>query len=157
MERCHPIFKRKLRTCFENSLLQRNIKIILKSTNLLSSFFRFKDVIPKELQSHIVYKFSSGNCNVTYNGKTERHLNVRSIEHLGILHLTEKRVECKPSAVSDQLLLHNHDNNFEDFYYPILCGDNNGFRLLLKESTLKSRDSLVLNKNTASIPLLLFD
>ena len=35
--------------------------------------------------------------------------------------------------------------------------DNNGFRLLIKESILISRDSPVLNKNTASIPVLLFD
>ena len=67
-------------------------------------------------------------------------------------HLTGKRVECKPSTVSDHLLLHNHASDFNDFN--ILCGDNNGFRLLLKESILISRDSPVLNKNTASIPLL---
>ena len=53
------------------------------------------------------------------------------------------------------LLLHNHDSDLNDFI--ILCWDNNGFRLLLKESILISRDSPVLNKNTASIPLLLFD
>ena len=70
-------------------------------------------------------------------------------------HLTGKRVECKPSVVSDHLLLHNHDNDFNDF--TILCRDNYGFRLLLKESILLSRNSLVLNKNSASIPLLLFD
>ena len=56
-------------------------------------------------------------------------------------------VECKPSVVSDRLLLHNHDGNFNDFF--VLCPDNNGFRLLLKESILISRD----NYNTASIPL----
>ena len=39
--------------------------IILKLTNCLSSLCHFKDVIPKELQSHII-KFSCGNCNVTY-------------------------------------------------------------------------------------------
>ena len=143
--------KRKLITCFKNSLPQCNIKIILKSINCLSSLFHFKDVIPKELQSHLVYKFSCGNCNVTYYGKTERHLNVRSSEHIGISHLTGKRVECKPSAVSNHLLLHNHDSDFNDF--TILCRDNIGFRLLLKESILISRDSPVLNKNTASIPL----
>ena len=33
--------------------------------------------------------------------------------------------------------------------------DNNGFRLLIR--ILISRDSHVLNKNTAAIPLLLFD
>ena len=38
----------------------------LKLTNCLSFLFHFKDVIPKELQSHIVYKFLCGNCNVTY-------------------------------------------------------------------------------------------
>ena len=95
--------KRKLRTCFKNSLPQCNIKIILKSTNRLSPLFCFKDVIPKELQSHLVYKFSCGNCDVTNYTKTEHHLNVRSSEHIGISHLTGKRVECKLSAVSDLL------------------------------------------------------
>ena len=88
-------------------------------------------------------------------GKTECHLNVRSSEHIGISHLTGRSVECKPkpSAVSDHLLLHNHDSNFNNF--TILCRDNNGFRLLIKESILISKDSPVLNKNIASIPLLL--
>ena len=81
-----------------------------------------------------------------------KDLNVRSSEHIGISHLTGKRVECKPSAVSDHLLLHNHDGDFNDF--TILCRDNNDFRLLIRESILISRDYPVLNKNTASIPLL---
>ena len=72
--------------------------------------------------------------------------------HLGISHLTEKRVECEQSAVSDHLLLHSCDSDFNDF--TILCLDNTGFRLLLKEFILKSTDSPALNKNTASIPLL---
>ena len=45
------------------------------------------------LQFHLVYKFSCGNYNVTYYGKTERNLNVGSIEHIGISHLIRKRVE----------------------------------------------------------------
>ena len=147
--------KRKLKICFRNSLPQCNIKIIFKSTNRLSNLFRFKDVIPKELQSHLVYKFSCGNCNVTYYGKTERHIKVRSGEHLGVSPLTGKRVACKQSAVSDHLLLENHNCDFNDF--TTLCRDNNGFRLSIKESLLISRDSPVLNKNIASIPLLLFD
>ena len=44
--------------------------------------------------------------------KTERHLNVRSSEHIDISHLTGKSVECKPSVVSDHLLLYNHDSDF---------------------------------------------
>ena len=86
------------------------------SPNRLSCLFRSKDVVPKELQSHTVYQFSCGNCNVTYYGTTERHLSVRSSEHIDVLHLTRKRVKCKRSAVSDHLLLHNH--------FFSLCGHN---------------------------------
>ena len=88
--------KRKLQTSIRNSLPQCNIKVILKSTNHLSSFFRFKDVIPKELRYHIVYKFSCNRCNATYYGKTERHLNIRSGEHIALYPLTENTVACKP-------------------------------------------------------------
>ena len=111
--------KQKLRIYFKNSLPQCNIKIILKLTNSLPSFFHFKDVIPKELQSHLIYKFYSCNCNVTYYRKIECHLNIRSSKHIGISHLTRKGGEWKPSVVSDYFLLHNHDSDFNEF--TILC------------------------------------
>ena len=41
---------------------------------------------------------------MTYYGKAECHLHVRPDEHLGLSNLTGKRVECKPSTVSDYLL-----------------------------------------------------
>ena len=116
-------FKRKLQTSIRNSLPQCNIKVILKSTNHLSSLFRFKDVIPKELRSHLVYKFSCSSCNATYYGKTERHLNVRSGEHAGLSPLTGNKVACKPSAISDHLLLHE-DNNSSFNNFSILCCEN---------------------------------
>ena len=74
--------------------------------------------IPKELRSHLVYKFSCSSCNATYYGKTECHLNVRSGEHIGLSPLTGNRVACKPSAISDHLLLHEHNNSrFNDFSF----------------------------------------
>ena len=84
--------KQKLQTSIRNSLPQCNIKVILKLTKRLSALFRFKDVIPKELRSHLVYKFSCSSCNATYYGKTERHLDVRSGEHIGLSPLTGNRV-----------------------------------------------------------------
>ena len=104
---------------------QCSIKIILKSTNRLFSLFHFKDVFHEQLQSHIVHKFSCGNSNVTYYGKTERHFNVRSGEHLRISHLTGERVGYNPSAASDHLLMHNYDSDFKDFTIP--CRDNSGY------------------------------
>ena len=148
--------KRKLQTSIRNSLPQCNIKVILKSTNHLSSLFRFKDVIPKELRSHLVYKFSCSSCNATYYGKTERHLNVRSGEHISLSPLTGNRVACKPSAISDDLLLCEHNNSsFDDF--PILYCENNAFKLSLTESILIKRDSPELNRNASSVLFLLFN
>ena len=82
--------------------------------------FRFKDVIPKELRSYLVYKCLCSSSNATSYGKTERHLDVRSSEHIGLSPLTGNRVACKPSAIPDHLLLHEHNNScFNNF--SILC------------------------------------
>ena len=138
--------KRKWSTCFKNSLPQCNIKIFLKTTNCRSSLFRFKDIIPKNYSLTCKATHMRSNCNVKYCGKTDRHLNVRSSEHVGIWYLIGKRVECKIPAVSDHLLLHNHDSDFNDF--TLLYRNNNGFKLLLKQSILIYTDSPVFNKNT---------
>ena len=44
----------------------------------------------KGLRSNVVYKFLCGNCNVTYYGKTIRHLKVKASEHMGVSALTGK-------------------------------------------------------------------
>ena len=106
LETMPSISKRKLQASIRNSLPQCNIKVILKSTNHLSPLFRFKDAIPIELRSHLVYKFSFSISNATYYGKTERHLNVRSGEHIGLSPLTGNRVTYKLLARSDNILLH---------------------------------------------------
>ena len=82
----------RLHNCFNKTLPRCNIKVIFQSKNLLTNLIRFKDSIPKELRSHIVYKFLCSNCNITYYGETERHLNVRPGEHLSLSALTGKRV-----------------------------------------------------------------
>ena len=69
------------------------------------------------------------------NSKQECHLNVRSGEHMGLSPLTGNRVACKPSALSDHLLLHEYNNSsFNNF--SILCCENNTFKLSLRESIL---------------------
>ena len=146
--------KRQLISAFGKTLPQCKINIIFKSNNRLSSLFSFKDIIPNNLRSNLVYKFSCGDCNVTYYGKTERHLKVRASEHLGFTPLTGKRVtNLKPSAISDHLLLTGHHGDYDNF--TVLSHDANGFKLLIKESILISRDSPILNKNISSIPGLI--
>ena len=145
----------RLYNCFKKTLPQCNIKVIFQSKNSLSNLFRFKDSIPNELRSHIVYKFLCSNCNITCYGETERHLNIRSGEHLSLSALTGKRVNNnKKSVLKDHYLFLNHVDSFEDF--SVLTYESNPFKLLIKEPLLVSRDKLLLNKQVKSIPLQLF-
>ena len=145
----------RLYNCFNKTLPQYNIKVIFQSKNRFSNLFRFKDSITKELRSHIVYKFLCSNCNITYYGETERHLNVRSGEHLSLSALTVQRVNNnKKSSVKDNCLFSNHLGSFEDF--PVLTYESNPLKLLIKEALLVSRDTPLLNKQVKSIPLRLF-
>ena len=145
----------RLYNCFNKTLTQCNIKVIFQSKNRLSNLFRFKDSIPKKLRFHIVYKFLFNNCNITCYGETERHLNVRSGEHLHLSALTGKRVNNNTkSAVKDHCLFFNRVGSFEDF--SILTYESNPFKLLIEEALLVSRDKRLLNKQVKSIPLQLF-
>ena len=81
---------------------------------------------------------------------------VRAAEHLGISHLTNKRLKnVKQSVISDHLLTCDCNINFDDF--TILSKDSNNINLLVKESLLKSRDKPILNKTVKSFPLKLFE
>ena len=145
----------RLYNFFNKTLPQWNIKVIFQSKNCLSNLFRFKDSIPKELRSHIVYKFLCSNCNITYYGETERHLNVRSGEHLSLSALTGKRVNNnKKLAVKDHCLFFDHVGSFEDL--SILTYESNSFKLLIKEALLVSKDNPLLNRQVKSILLQLF-
>ena len=99
----------------------------------LSNVFRFKDSLPYDLTSCVVYKFQCGRYNASYHCESNRHLNVRSGEHIGISPLTFKKV--KPSAESsirDHVLFCNHDPSFDDF--TILTQGTIKFLLEIKES-----------------------
>ena len=145
----------RLYNCFNKALPQYNIKVIFQSKNRLSNLFRFKDSIPKELYSHIVYKFLCSNWNITYYGQTEHHHNLSSRELLSLSALTGKRVNSnKKLAVKDHCLFFNHVGSFEDF--SISTYESNPFKLLIKEALLTSRDKSLLNNQVKSIPLQLF-
>ena len=145
----------KLRKSLKSILNCCKLQIVFKSQNKLAKAFRFKDRIPKELTSGVVYKFQCGLCNESCYGECVRHLNLRIGEHIGISQLTRKKVKPKGSAVSDHLLLCNHSPSFENF--SVQTEENKRFLLELKESVLIMRDKPSLNRNIKSAPLYLFD
>ena len=127
--------KRKLRNVLKRVLGCYKIQIVFKSQRNLSNVFRFKDRLPYELISRVVYKFQCGRCNSSYIGETDRHLKVRSGEHIGISSLTFNKVKLSAkSSVRDHLLFCDHSPSFDDF--TILTHGNNKFLLEIKESLL---------------------
>ena len=122
----------------------------------LSSLFRYKDSLKKEMRSDIVYRYTCSNCKVTYYGKTYRHFFTSAAEHMGISNLTGKRLKSvKQSVVSDYLLECNCSIDFDHFH--ILASDASKFRLLFKESLLIKRDQPQLSKTIKPFPLKLFN
>ena len=55
-----------------------SIKLVFK----IGSMFSFKDSIPFDLKSSVVYKFECASCKACYIGETSRHLTTRIKEHL---------------------------------------------------------------------------
>ena len=46
------------------------------------NYFSYKDPIPNDLKSLIVYKFTCANCSSSYIGETCRHFKTRIEEHI---------------------------------------------------------------------------
>ena len=148
--------KTKLRKSLKGLLNSCKLQIVFKSYRKLSSVFRFKDRLPFDLVSGVVYKYTCGRCNSTYYGETDRHLKDRSGEHIRLLPLIFKKTKpSKESTIHDHPLNYNNIPSFEEF--TILTNGNNKFVLEIKESLLIKRDRPILNKNISSAKLFLFD
>ena len=140
--------------------MSKNVKlnVIFKSSKRIKNAFRFKDILPKHINSKVLYKFKSDTCNSVYIDKTKRHLFVREYEHLGWSVLTEKVLkytEKDATAIRKHFLedkLRCSVDNFE-----IVATAVNDFHLKLKESLLVLKMKPCLNIAQESIPLYLFD
>ena len=147
----------KLKKLFSSVFPAYKIKIIIKPGTKLSSLFNFKDKLSPKCLSHVVYKFSCGGCNITYIGKTSRHLKVRMCEHLGISPITGKPRKFHPNqdtAVKKHLRESGHTCDMINF--KILSNANNDLDLSIKESLLIGKENPVLNKQVKTFQLLLF-
>ena len=83
--------KKLLKVCFP----QISFKLVFKPSCHLSHFLRFKDTVPIDACSLVVYEFKCGNCNASYIDKTTRHLRqkvcARTGRELGIKLFSSNR------------------------------------------------------------------
>ena len=150
--------KKKLQSTFKELCPGMKLKIVLSSPNRLRSGFVFKDRLPREMDSMLLYKFTCSACNCTYIGETKRHFQVRSYEHMGISLLTDKLFKynvANATAVRKHCNDLEHNNNIDDIQ--IVGHASNKFDLRLKESLLISMvNPTIINVQKKSMPLYVF-
>ena len=75
--------KKELYQLLSKCLVHKDIRIVLVNNFKIGSFFNYKDKLPKQCQSSLVYKFSCVRCTSEYVGSTIRTLQSRVDEHCG--------------------------------------------------------------------------
>lgn len=72
---------RRLKSLIKRFCIDLEVKLVFSSYKI-KNLFSFKDPIPSELQSCVVYQFTCAGCNSRYIGETSRHLSTRIKEHI---------------------------------------------------------------------------
>ena len=116
--------------------------IVFRSSRRISSFFPFKDKVPKYLRSSVVYLFKCRCCSASYVGQTTRHLHTRISEHLGISPITGKH-STNPaiSSILSHTNASGHPANFDDFQ---ILSYTRVFSLINTDLTLMFKAALFL-------------
>ena len=150
--------KRQLIEIFRTCNKDIKLNVVFKSSVRMSNAFRFKDQIPKCLNSMLLYKFTCNTCNSVYIGKTKRHYLVRQFEHLGLSVFTNKALRYSDkdaTAIRKHCHHQNHVNCTDNF--KIMGNSVNNYFLQLKESLLILKLKPSLNVAKESMPLYLVD
>ena len=146
--------KNKIKTLFNKCLPFANVRIIFKCNRRLSNIFTFKDKIPRNLLSHLIYSYKCTRCNSCYHGMSERHSYIRLCDHMGISWRTNKKIVGVPTEIKSHFSRCDGTITRDEFKF--LASDQNLMRLKIKESILIKRDRPNLNINVFSTPLYLF-
>ena len=100
-----------------------DVKIVLSNKFTIGSFFKFKDNLPKNMCSSLVYKFSCAHGTSEYVGFTTRDLRTRVSEHVGRSHRTGAPLSKPPhSAIrnhSDQCVCEMLLDNLKSLVTPV--------------------------------------
>jgi len=148
--------KNNLIKTFKKNIPFCNLKIIFKSGRRLSSFFPFKDKIPKSLMSGVIYQYTCAKCNLSYVGCTKRFWETRLQEHTHVSGLTGKPLNGMQIFAPMQHARAGCHVRVSRDDFKIIGHEKDPYLLLLKESIVITTSRAQLNGNIASVPLHLF-
>ena len=148
--------KKQLENLITQSTEGHKVNVVFSSARRLKDLFKFKDVIPVQLSSFVIYQFTCRSCQASYIGKTHRHYKQRVGEHIGHSHLTNKKVATQmKTAVACHSETMGHMADWKDF--KIIGREHSR-----KDLYLKIKESLLIKLHSPSLvdklsePLKLF-
>ena len=147
--------KNKLTRLMNEFYPQISVRVIFKPGRTIQSFFRFKDIIPKELQSNIIYRYNCDCCNAIYIGRSKRHLSERIYQHLGKSLRTNRPLK-NPCFSAIRQHSENLDHQINKDSFTILSCRKTEMELDIVESLFILREKPSLWNNDRSTELLCF-
>ena len=143
--------KRQLKTIISRFYPHIQNRFIFSSKFTVGSLFRFKDKLPSQLLSSVIYEYKCGQCTSGYIGQTGKQLKIRISQHRGRSFRTDQLLT--PPEFSN-IRNHAHENNYpiHDCNFKILdtC---NSFDLRLLESIYIHKKKPSLNDQNSSTEL----
>ena len=135
--------------------LQIEFNFCFKNKFSIKSLFNYKDSLPDELCSNIIYKFSCGTCQGSYIGSTTKQSRIRFYQHLGMSPRTNRPVSC-PTHSSPRNPCHNNNHPFSINQFQIIDTINNELDLRILESLYINQEKPNLNIDQSAYTLNLF-
>ena len=130
--------ERTVKSLFRKALPKVKLQFVYKTSFKMCNLFRFKDQIPEDLLSDLVYLFKCGTCKDTYVGHIRRHFKVRKSEHSGVSPRTGKQSKGQSTtSVRDHMLYCPHRVTCDDFKIISKGGSLN---------VLETKETLFINK-----------
>ena len=111
---------------------QISYKFSSKNNFTIKSFFNYKDRMPAELCSRIIYKFECESCKDSYIGSTMKQSKVRFCEHLSISPRTNRPTTVSHSSPRQHCEEKNHPFQLSNF--SIIDSANSELKLRILES-----------------------
>ena len=149
-----PDFNRNLKTelleLINKFYPQLQIRLIFSNTSYISKFFHYKDRVPSNVSSNVIYMYGCPECGDTYIGETTRHLYTRVAEHRGVSPRTGLPARNPNSNIYKHFLDTGHRINQNSFKV-IFSQQNSNLKLI--ESILIHQKKPKLNANQYSTPL----
>ena len=135
---------------------QIHLRVLYKSCNTVGNHFSYKDKIPEECVSNLIYQYTCDSCKAFHIGETQLQFRCRIAQHMGVSPRTGKKLQSKVDsdihAHSLKCKTHIKKENFK-----ILDKLHSKNGLLLLESLHQKTKKPTLGTQQQSTPLLCFE